>query len=66
MTKQLVMAMMALAAATAAFAESAAFARATGAKMRLDTRTGTRLAAMGASETITYSPRWGPTVTRDA
>ena len=43
---------------SAAFAESAAFARATGAKMRLDTRTGTRLAAMGASETITYSPRW--------
>ena len=43
---------------SAAWAESAAFARATGASMRLDTRSGVRLAAQGASETIAYSPRW--------
>ncbi|MDO5319222.1 MAG: carboxypeptidase regulatory-like domain-containing protein [bacterium] len=43
---------------SAAWAESAAFARATGASMRLDTRQGVRIAAKGASETIAYSPRW--------
>ncbi len=56
--KKLLMIVMALAAGMAAFGESAAFARATGASMRLDTRAGVRIAAKGASETIAYSPRW--------
>ena len=43
-----------LVAMLSAFGDEAAFARSGGAKMRLDTRTGTRLAAKGASETIAY------------
>ena len=40
------------------FGEEEAFARATGASMRLDTREGAKIAAMGASERVTYSPQW--------
>ncbi len=57
--KKLLMIVMALAAGLSAWGDEAAFARAGGAKMRLDTRTGTRIAAKGASETIAYSPKWG-------